>query len=184
MNIFDRRDKILAKLHELRESQPAPSVLQDHLGTTEISTEDVADDYGWLHANELITNESRPALTALGVNFVELGRSVKQLAEANVQGAIVQNIQNNTTNGGTGLYSLGDHVTNTQQVKTENDLEEILAILRNANEVEKADELQEEIRQNGVVAAVKKVFAWIASKEISGPVIAEVAPRIMQAMLD
>ena len=143
----------------------------------------VVADYEWLYANDLITNESRPALTRLGVNLVELERPVKQLAEADVQGAIVQNIQNNTTHGGNALHSMGDHVTITQQVKTENNLEEILAILRKENEVEKAEELQAEVCQNGVAAAVQKVFAWIASKEISGPVIAAIAPLAAEAMM-
>ena len=162
MDLYARRDLILAKLFEYSEESPAPSTLANWLDIPEIDWEVVEADYKWLYDNDLLTNEARPSLTPVGVNYVEQGVSVRELAAQSVQ-RHVQQVQNNHNYGGQPINSMGDHVSITSNV-TGGDIAEIAEALRVNGEEHRAAELEKVKESNGTQGAIWKVVEWVKEK--------------------
>lgn len=89
------------------------------------------------------------------------------------------NHQHNVNYGPAVNFQGNNNVINQQnQMKLADDL---IDILRQHGENDRADELEFEKRQKGPSAAITKVVGWVADKLFAGPVLAAIAPYVAQA---
>lgn len=184
---WDFRDTVLRAVYDLNSSFPGVIQIKKHLGDSAHGEEEIGGALSWLREQGLVTGETSwgggvlwVKTTPLGTNFVEMGTPVQELAKAAVQGSII-NAQTNY-NHGTAMNVMGDHNTSTQNINNTSAIDEVITALREANEVEKADELQQEADQNGVPAALKKAAGWIGTNAIAAPVIGQIAPIVFAAL--
>jgi hypothetical protein len=180
MDKYQIRDLILQKLHEMRDEQPAPINLLPEIGIEGLTVEQVAEEYEWLFNNDLINNDSRPALTALGVHYVELGISVKELAKSKVQNHIQQQYQYNF--GGQNQQAAGEQVSLTQNNNSSDEIDKIISILEEAQERKKAAEIRDLAKQGGAISAFRKVGHWISERVFSSAVMAELAAIVFKSI--
>lgn len=184
---WELRDTVLHAVYDLNSSFPGVNQIKKHLGDSAHGEEEIGRALSWLREQGLVTGETswgggvlRVKTTPLGTNFVELGTSVQELAKAAVQGSII-NAQTNY-NHGPAMNVLGDSNTSTQNIHDSSAIDAVITALRDANEVDKADELQQESNQHGVQAALKKAAGWIATNAIAAPVIGQIAPIVFAAI--
>lgn len=181
------RNNVLNAVYNLRRGVISPDTIHSHFGDQSPGLQEVDKAMNWLADRNLIKAESswgggifHAEITPLGSDYIETGTSVEDLAKAAVQGSII-NAQTNH-NHGPSINNIGDHNTSTQNINDTSAVEKVIAALRDANEVDKADELQQEANQNGVQAALKKAAGWIGTNAIAAPIIGQIAPTVFTAL--
>lgn len=181
------RNTVLATIDCLRRGMVNPESVHQHLGDQSHSPAEVHDVMTWLADRDLIKTQTawggdilHASITPLGTNYVETGTSVQELAKAAVRGSIISAQTNH--NHGPAINVLGDHNTSTQNINDSSAINEVIAALREANEVDKAEELQQEANKSGTPAALKKAAGWIATNAIAAPVIGQIAPTVFAAL--
>lgn len=171
MDLYKRRDLVLAKLFEYSEESPAPSTLANWLDIPEIDWEIVEADYKWLYDNDLLTNDARPSLTAIGVNYVEQGASVRELAQQAVR-KHTQHVQNNT-NYAPAVNVQGDHadVSQVNNQVIEDFLDEAIGVL-GEEDPSRARELELTRERSGVKESLRQLGQWMKDRLLSEAVLA------------
>lgn len=168
------RSRDLATSKIIWEMRP-PSRQEINAALVWLDTQGLIEGKGTLQSGIL-----RSWITPLGINYVETGTSVQELAKAAVRGSII-NAQTNH-NHGPAMNVMGDHNTSTQNINDSSAINEVIVALRESNEVAKAEELQQEANKNGIPAALKKASGWIATNAIAAPVIGQIAPTVITAL--
>lgn len=182
------RDDTLQALYVLTKQAPSAGKLHQYINNPEISVEDVQEAFNWLNRHGLVdalgsatySDVRRGRISSKGESFAEKKVSVSVLADEEITGAIIhaQQIHNHAPS----INNWGDHATVTQNNHGETELEKVISALKEANELEKADELQQEASQNGITSALKKAASWIATNAVAAPVIAQIAPPVFAAL--
>lgn len=182
MSIWNKRDDVLQAIYDGGNDFQHFVDLRRAFPTW--GTEDLQNTLRWLVRHELIEGSedldrviSSIRITPLGENFAETNTSVEKLSQQSAQGAIM-NYQHNVNNG-PALNAQGDNNVINQQNQMEL-ADDFIATLRQHGESDRADELEQEKRQNGPRAAIAKGVGWVANKLFAAPVLAALAPYVAQ----